>query len=66
MKTGVFVMSEQQKFEIVKSFAYGETPEQASEANGISVPEIQAIQQSCAADIVEERETLKKAGYIHG
>ena len=57
-------MSEQQKFEIIKSLAYGETPEQASEANGISVPEIQAIQQSCAAEIAEEREILKKGGYI--
>ena len=59
-------MLEQQKFEIIKSLAYGETPQQAAEAEGVSVSAVQAIQQSCAADIAEERETLKKAGYIHG
>ena len=57
-------MTNQQKFEVIKAFAYGETPEQIAAAEGISLAEAQQVQQSCAGDIVEEREMLRKAGYL--
>jgi hypothetical protein len=59
-------MGEQQKYEIIKALAYGETPQQAAEAEGVSVSEVQKVQRTYAANIAEERETLRKAGYIHG
>ena len=59
-------MSGQQKYAIIKALAYGETPQQASEAEGVSVSEVQKVQCTYAADIANERETLKKAGYING
>ena len=59
-------MSEQQKYEIIKALAYGETPEQAAEAEGMEVSAVREIQSTEAAEIVEEREMLRKAGYING
>ena len=59
-------MSEQQKYEIIKALAYGETPEQAAEAEGMEVSAVKEIQSTEAAEIVEEREMLRKAGYING
>lgn len=58
-------MSNQQKMEIIKALAYGETPEQAAAAEDIDVPAVLEIQKSEADDIAEEREMLRKAGYIH-
>ena len=58
-------MSNQRKMEIIKALAYGETPEQAATAEGIDVAAVLEIQQSEAADIAEERDMLRKAGYIH-
>lgn len=58
-------MGKQQKYEIIKALAYGETPEQAAAAEGISVSEVQKVQCTYVADIAKERETLKKAGYIY-
>ena len=57
-------MTNQQKFEIVKAFAYGETPEQIAAAEGISSAEAQRVQLSCAGEITEERGILRKAGYL--
>lgn len=58
-------MSDQQKMEIIKALAYGEAPEQAATAEGIDVSAVLKIQKSEADDIAEEREMLRKAGYIH-
>ena len=58
-------MTNQQKFEVVKAFAYGETPEQIAAAEGISPAEAQQVQRTCAGDIAEECETLRKAGYLN-
>ena len=58
-------MSNQQKMEIIKALAYGETPEQAAAAEGVDVSAVLEIQKSEADDIAEEREMLRKAGYIH-
>lgn len=57
-------MSEQQIQEIIKALAYGETPEQAAEAEGESVAAVQQIIIDDAAEIAAEREVLKKAGYL--
>ncbi len=57
-------MSEQTKMEIIKALAYGEDPAQVALAEDVNVSVIQKIQQECAADIAEEREDLKKAGYL--
>ena len=57
-------MSEQTKFEVIKAIAYSEGPQQIADAEGISVSAVQEIQQSCAAEIAEERDMLKGAGYI--
>ena len=58
-------MSDQRKMEIIKALAYGETPEQAATAEGVDVSEVVEIQKSEADDIAEERDMLRKAGYIH-
>lgn len=58
-------MTNQQKFEVIKAFAYGETPEQVAATEEISLVEAQQVQQACAGDITEEREMLRKAGYIN-
>lgn len=57
-------MSEQTKMEIIKALAYGEEPEQVALAEDVDVSAIQKIQRECTADIAEEREDLKKAGYL--
>jgi hypothetical protein len=57
-------MTDQQKIEITKAFAYGETPEQAAAAESIGVSTARDIQQSSTAEITEEREMLKKVGYV--
>ncbi len=57
-------MTEQRKMEIIKALAYGETPEQAAATEGVDVSEVLEIQQADAAEITEEREILKGAGYL--
>jgi hypothetical protein len=57
-------MTDQQKIEVTKAFAYGETPEQAAAAESIGVSTVRDIQQSSTAEIAEEREMLKKVGYV--
>lgn len=61
----VKAMSEQTKFEVIKALAYGEEPQQIADAEGISVAAVQEIQQSSAAEIAEERDMLKGAGFIN-
>lgn len=55
----------QQEFEIVKSLAYGETNEQISTAEGITVDKVQKVRTEHAADIESARADLQKAGYIN-
>lgn len=57
-------MTDQQKFEVIKAFAYGETPKQIAAVEGISIMEAQKIQQTCDGDIAEEQKMLKNAGYL--
>lgn len=57
-------MSEQTKAEIVKALAYGEDPARIAEAEEIDVALVLEVQQNDAAEIAEEAEMLRKAGYL--
>lgn len=57
-------MSEQTKAEIMKALAYGEDPAQIAEAEGIDVALVLEVRQNDAAQITEEAEMLRKAGYL--
>ena len=57
-------MSEQQKFEVIKAFAYGRTAEEIALAEEIDISEVEKVQRECASDIAEEIEDLRKAGYL--
>lgn len=54
----------QQEFEIIKAFAYEETPEQIATAEGITADKVQKVRTEHAADIESARVDLQKAGYI--
>ena len=54
----------QQKFEIIKSLAYGETNEQIATAEGITADKVQKIRTDHATDIESAKADLQKAGYI--
>lgn len=57
-------MTEQQINEIIKALAYGETAEQAAEAEDVNVAEVQQIIIDRAAEVDAERSVLKRVGYI--
>jgi hypothetical protein len=59
-------MTDQQIQEIIKALAYGETAAQAAAAEGVDVSAVVEIQKSEADDITEERDMLRKAGYLNG
>lgn len=57
-------MTEQTLKEIIKSFAYGATPDQVAGNEGISVEEARKIQTEQKAAVAEKEVQLRKAGYI--
>lgn len=57
-------MSDQKLNEIIKALAYGETPEQAAAAEGVDLADAERIQCEHVAEVEEERDMLRKAGYI--
>lgn len=57
-------MSEQTKLEVIKALAYGEDPAQIAEEEGIDVALVLEVQQNDSAEIAEETEMLRKAGYL--
>ena len=64
MDERVVIMTEQQKCEIIKALAYGETAEQAATAEGVPVADVQQIIIDHAAEVDAERTMLRKAGYL--
>lgn len=58
-------MTEQQRFEVIKALAYGETPEQVAAAEGLSVDDVRKVQTQSEDEIAEEQAILRKAGYIY-
>ena len=57
-------MTDQQINEIIKALAYGETTEQAAEAEGVTVSDVQRVLMDHAAEISAEQAMLKKVGYL--
>lgn len=57
-------MTEQQKMEIIKALAYGNTPEQVAAAEDMTVSEILEIATSCEKEVTGRRDELRKAGYV--
>lgn len=49
--------------EVIKSFAYGYTPEQVADSYGIAVEDAQNMQKSYASDIEERKKALENGGY---
>jgi|LAHS01.1.fsa_nt_gb DNA-binding NarL/FixJ family response regulator len=57
-------ISEQKEFEIVKALAYGESVQQIADAENVDEATVTEVAKNLAADIAEEQETLRKAGYL--
>lgn len=49
--------------EIIKSYAYGYTPEQVAKHYGIAVEDARNLQKSYTADIEERKKALENGGY---
>lgn len=49
--------------EVIKSFAYGYTPEQIADSYGITVEDARNMQKSYAYDIEERKKALENGGY---
>lgn len=58
-------ISVQRRIEMVKAFAYGETPEQVADAEGVSVELAKDVQETEQLNILKERRSLIKGGYIN-
>ena len=50
--------------EIIKSFAYGYTPEQVAENYGVTVEDARNMQQNFSAAIEEKKNYLKEQGWM--
>lgn len=49
--------------EVIKSFAYGYTPEQVAEHYGIAVADAENMQKAYASDIEERKKVFENGGY---
>ncbi len=61
---GKFMKKTETDMEMIKSFAYGYTPEQVAESYGISVEDARNMQKNNAKEIEERKEELAKGGYM--
>jgi hypothetical protein len=59
-----FIVINQKINEVIKAFAYGETPEQVAEAEDISAEAAKQVQREYVDDIAEEKTMLQEAGYL--
>lgn len=50
--------------EVIKSFAYGYTPEQVAENYGIAVEDARNLQESFKNEIEERKKYLKEQGWM--
>ncbi len=50
--------------EIIKSFAYGYTPEQVAENYGVTVEDARNMQQNLSAAIEQKKKYLKEQGWL--
>ena len=56
-------MTEQTKLELIKSFAYGATPESLNEVGRLTIQEAEAFQKENAAEIEEKKKELAAGGW---
>lgn len=49
--------------EVIKSYAYGYTPEQVADSYGITVEDARNLQKSYTSDIEERKKALENGGY---
>lgn len=57
-------MTEQEKLEIIKAFAYGKTGAEVAAVTGMTLEEANAFQRENEKAIAAKRAELKEAGYI--
>lgn len=57
-------MNEETKCEIIKAFAYGYTPAQVAEVEGLSEAEAAAFQAENSAAIEERKALLQECGWM--
>lgn len=51
-------------YEVIKAFAYGHDADTVSAVMGISVEDAKLYEKNYASEIKEEKEALRKAGYL--
>lgn len=56
-------MTEQTKLELIKSFAYGATPQSLNEVGRLTIPEAEAFQKEHSAEIEEKKKELTAGGW---
>lgn len=56
-------MTEQTKLELIKSFAYGATPESLNEVGRLTIQEAEAFQKENAAEIEAKKKELEEGGW---
>lgn len=56
-------MTEQTKLELIKSFAYGATPESLNEVGRLTIPEAETFQKEHAAEIKAKKKELEEGGW---
>lgn len=56
-------MTEQTKLELIKSFAYGATPESLNEVGRLTIQEAEAFRKENAAEIEEKKKELEEGGW---
>ncbi|WP_371296868.1 hypothetical protein [Ruminococcus sp.] len=56
-------MTEQTKLELIKSFAYGATPQSLNEVGRLTIQEAEAFQKENAAEIEEKKKELTEGGW---
>ena len=61
-KKGEEKMTEQTKLELIKSFAYGATPESLNEVGRLTIQEAEAFQKEHAAEIEAKKKELEEGG----
>lgn len=62
-KKGEEKMTEQTKLELIKSFAYGATPESLNEVGRLSISEAEEFQSKYAAEIEAKQQELSEGGW---
>ena len=57
------IMTEQTKLELIKSFAYGATPESLNSVGRLTIPEAEEFQKTYAEEIEKKKKELEEGGW---